>query len=101
MRATRLLLGGGAVHPNAFKGGRKPGQLFAKSVGQLNAHEAACLLCGTATFSLTLTLWYRKYFVIAESSWIDTNYDFSYPYQRDWAAQYAKPYTHLRPISVA
>ena len=72
------------LHPNAFKGGRMPGQMWPKNIGQITWMEWGAIFAGSTFVLWPATMFHLRWYQLNESSWIDNNYDMYCPYERTW-----------------
>eukprot|EP00756_Hemistasia_phaeocysticola_P054406 Hpha_TRINITY_DN30335_c0_g1::TRINITY_DN30335_c0_g1_i1::g.147094::m.147094 len=94
--ATRRLLGGGGVlHPDTTKGGRRPGQLFPHTIAQVNFLEWAFIGSCLIFTSWSWGIYYLRYYALNNSPWIDDHYDrTNAAYEKSWYATYRRKYQH-------
>eukprot|EP01059_Diplonema_ambulator_P018225 TRINITY_DN3042_c1_g1_i1.p2 TRINITY_DN3042_c1_g1~~TRINITY_DN3042_c1_g1_i1.p2 ORF type:complete len:102 (+),score=3.84 TRINITY_DN3042_c1_g1_i1:61-366(+) len=98
-RTLMRLHGGGVLHPDATRNGRKPGQIAPHTIGQMNSEEKFYLISAMFCLLLPATIVYGRWWALNQSSWVDEHYDPGSPYEKEWARKHMTPYKHLRPMN--
>eukprot|EP01061_Rhynchopus_euleeides_P003879 TRINITY_DN13159_c0_g1_i1.p1 TRINITY_DN13159_c0_g1~~TRINITY_DN13159_c0_g1_i1.p1 ORF type:complete len:110 (+),score=23.14 TRINITY_DN13159_c0_g1_i1:48-377(+) len=96
-RVTRRLFGG-ALHPDAFRGGRKPGTMFPETFGQISPWEWSYIIAGIAGCAMPCVLMYHRHLALEESAWVDEHYDPHAAYEREWANKHCPRDSNFRVV---
>ena len=83
------------LHPDAFKGGRKPGQVWPRNIGQITNYEWLFIFAGSMAMMWPAMIIYHRYIYLEESAWVEEHYDPMTAYERDWANKHCpRDYGH-------
>eukprot|EP01060_Flectonema_neradi_P028977 TRINITY_DN3913_c1_g2_i1.p1 TRINITY_DN3913_c1_g2~~TRINITY_DN3913_c1_g2_i1.p1 ORF type:complete len:104 (+),score=9.41 TRINITY_DN3913_c1_g2_i1:43-354(+) len=87
-RRTLARLGGGVVHPDAFRAGRRPGQAAPRNLAQMSGWEWMSMIASVAGMGFPMVIIYIRCYRLNTSAWIDNHYDPLEAYEKTWEAEH-------------